>query len=229
MKNYPGNKYSQSVYKKIINEIPRCDTFREWFAGSAAVSAVLTIPAAALYLNDLSDLVHAYLINKFSGSTVTKDCTISLINNLPDNTDKVEVIFLDPPYRLCTRPHSQIIYEHEMSDDDHVQLLTAVLAKANSYLFIIIHPDDEMYNTMLAGWRRVEIKIRYRNKTSHEVLYMNYPAPEALQDTRFLGSGCHERQRIKRKGDRLVVKLSKLPALERNYVLERLKPLIHQL
>ena len=221
-KPYPGNKAIQGILQKIVNEIPRCDVFRELMAGSAAVSSALAVPDENVHLNEKSEKVFQDLRFKYPSRIVTNDCAISIITFLPDKPKREEMIFLDPPYRLHTRPHSQKLYEHEMSDDDHVQLLSAVLAKGENYKFMIIHPDDEMYNTMLASWRKVPVKIRYRNKTSLEVLYMNYPAPEVLQDYKFLGDGCHDRQRIKRKGDRWIAKLKGLPIVEQNYILDRL-------
>ena len=221
-KPYPGNKAIQGVLQKIVNEIPRCDVFRELMAGSAAVSSALAVPDENVHLNEKSEKVFQDLRFKYPLRIVTNDCAISIITFLPDKPKREEMIFLDPPYRLHTRPHSQKLYEHEMSDDDHVQLLSAVLDKGDNYKFMIIHPDDEMYNTMLASWRKVPIKVRYRNKTSNEVLYMNYPAPEVLQDYKFLGDGCHDRQRIKRKGDRWIAKLKGLPIVEQNYILDRL-------
>lgn len=88
---------------------------------------------------------------------------------------------------------------------------------------MIIHPSCEMYNQMLCEWRKVEIKVRYNGKTSIENLYMNYPQPELLQTYRYVGSDCWERQRIKRKGDRMIRKLQALPEIEKNYLLNRIQ------
>jgi len=88
---------------------------------------------------------------------------------------------------------------------------------------MIIHPDCELYNTMLSDWRKVQVKIRYNNKTSIENLYMNYSADVELHTTKFLGADCWDRQRIKRKGDNLISKLNRLSPNERKYLLERIK------
>ncbi len=225
MKNYPGNKNIQGIAQKIINEIPPCDIFRELFAGSAAVSALLTIPDQLIHINEKSETVFQDLRFKFPSNIVTNDCAISIIENLPASPTRNEVIFLDPPYRLDTRPNSQNVYEHEMSDNDHLQLLSAVVDKQQNYKFIIVHPVDPVYSEALKDWRQIFLKVRYRNKTSNEVLFMNFEKPHDLQDFKFLGNNHHERQRIKRKGDRLLAKLSALPALERKYILDRIKHL----
>lgn len=225
MKNYPGHKNRDGVYHKIINQIPKCDVFRELFAGSAAISARLSMPEGQLHLNEKNPKVFQDLRFNFPQTIVTNDCAISVIENLPRQSARKEVIYLDPPYRHATRPQNTLIYEFEMIDADHEQLLVAVLEKESHYDFIIQHPTDELYDSMLSHWRKVEVKIRYHKKTSVEFLYMNFDAPMALQDYAYLGSDRHERQRIKRKGDRLVKKLGELPDLERQYVLDRLREL----
>lgn len=221
MKKYTGHKGQEGVYQAIINEIPRFDRFYEVFAGSAAISSFLTVPAGAIFLNDISPTVCGNLQKAFSGSTVTNSCAIDLINSVPAVTDRIDVYFLDPPYLLSTKGNRNL-YEFEMTDDEHLQLLLTVLAKVEKK-FIIIHPKCEMYDTYLKDWRKKEIKIRYSQKTSIECIYMNFPEPEELHTYKYLGNGCHDRQRIKRKGDRWVKKLQALPVLERNYILERLK------
>ena len=52
---------------------------------------------------------------------------------------------------------------------------------------------------------------------------MNYPWPAQLLTYRFTGTDCWDRQRIKRKGDRLIKKLLSLPEQERNYIIDRIK------
>ena len=225
MRNYPGHKKRDGVYHKIINEIPSCEIYRELFAGSAAIASLLSMPEAQIHLNEKDPKVFQDLRFAFPSKIVTNDCAISVIQNLPSKTKRKEVIYLDPPYRHNSRPQNTMIYDFEMTDDDHEQLLLAVLEKKDEYNFLIQHPDDEMYNEFLKGWRKTPIKMRYHRKTQIEILYSNYDAPTALQDYSYLGDDRHERQRIKRKGDRLISKLMKLPQLEMRYVLDRLKVL----
>lgn len=51
---------------------------------------------------------------------------------------------------------------------------------------------------------------------------MNYPMPDVLHDWRYLGEDCTDRQRIKRKSERLIEKLKELPVPERNKLLNDL-------
>ena len=219
MENYTGHRAIAGVYHKIINEIPAFDSFHELFAGSAAISSLLSVAAARLHVNEISPSVFLELCSKFPESTVTNECAISLLKKW--RPKKKQVIFLDPPYHHSTRPKNTNLYEFEMPDDDHVKMLSAVVAM-DKVKIMIIHPKCELYDQMLADWRKVEIKIRYNRKTSFECLYMNFPATQDLHNYQYLGSDCWDRQRIKRKGDRLLAKLRKLPVLERNYIINRI-------
>ncbi|MBA7701401.1 hypothetical protein ES703_110137 [subsurface metagenome] len=88
---------------------------------------------------------------------------------------------------------------------------------------MIIHPSCKLYDQALHSFRTVEAAVRYHNKTSIEKLYMNYPGPEQLLTYVYAGKDCWDRQRIKRKGDRTIQKLLSLPAIERNYILDRIR------
>lgn len=218
-KNYLGHKNIPGVYQKVINEIPFCNNFIELFAGSGAISEKLGSVQSKIYLNDIDKDVCKFLINKFPSSIVSNEHflnALQLFSTLPAAT----VIFADPPYLHDTRAKNFERYNFEMSVNDHVQLLTTLLEYSHKVL--IIHPKCELYESMLKDWRKVEIKIRYNSKTSVEYLYMNFPAEAQLLTSKYLGSDCWERQRIKRKGDKLVQKLLSLPAAERNYLLDRI-------
>lgn len=224
LENYPGAKDTQHVYKTIINNIPKTEYFEELFAGSAAITFELLKVKVLPYLtklNDLNQKVIDELKVKFENQCVFYTCCdaleyLELFGN--DNTERV--YFLDPPYKHETRPGNEKLYEHEMTDNDHVKLLQTVLQTKGK--FMIIHPKCDLYDTMLKDWRKVEIKIRYHKKTSIECLYMNYPEPTELQTYAYLGKDCWDRQRIKRKASSIVEKFKKMPVLERNYVLNEL-------
>ena len=56
-----------------------------------------------------------------------------------------------------------------------------------------------------------------------EYVWMNYPAPIALHDYTFLGDNFRERERIKRKKQRWVSRLSNMPRLERQALLSAIQ------
>ena len=224
---YPGNKNIPGLIQKIVNQIPPCTDFYELYAGSAAVSRVLsrlTGTSVRYHLNDIDpDVTDKYVHS--AGGIVTNVPAVDLIQSLP-NVGAAEIRFflLDPPYHHDTRPSNHKIYRFEMSHSDHVHMLLTV--GDLKYNCMIIHPQCDLYDRFLSSWRTVQVKVRYHNKTSIENLYMNYPQPTQLLSYGMYGSDCWDRQRIKRKGDRLVKKLLSLPGAERNYIIDRIQQVI---
>jgi len=58
-----------------------------------------------------------------------------------------------------------------------------------------------------------------------ERVWMNYPPPVELHDYRYLGDNFRERERIKKRTKRWVVRLKKISALERNGLLSAISSL----
>ncbi len=220
---YPGNKNIPGLLHKIVNQIPVCSAFFEPFAGSAAVSKFLSVLPGIKTMFIINDLDPAVTVNyNFPADTkVTTGNGFDIINKLIRfRSGTGTFVFIDPPYHHSTRPDHTAVYEHEFSHADHIQLLESVLQlKCNC---MIIHPVCDLYDQALHTFRTIQLTVRYHNKTSTEKLYMNYPGPEQLLTYVFTGKDCWDRQRIKRKGDRLIQKLSTLPAAERNCIISRI-------
>lgn len=220
---YPGNKNIPGLIQKIVNQIPPCTDFYELFAGSAAVSkflSVLDVPSVRYHLNDLDPEI-AVRYDFPAGSTFTSVPAIDLIQSIKSMPAATDIfLFIDPPYHHDSRPSNTQLYKFEMTNEDHIQLLSAV--RDLEFNCMIIHPQNDLYYQILESWRTVQIKVRYHNKTSVENLYMNYPEPVKLLSYGMYGTDCWDRQRIKRKGDRLIQKLLCLPEAERNYILDRI-------
>lgn len=224
---YPGQKNIPGLIHKIINQIPECKFFFEPFAGSAAVSRFLSVhsPKAIYYrLNDIDkDLMYNYVdISTFS--VITHDDASEYIQRMikiiGKDYKKETFFFIDPPYLQSTRANTVNLYKYELSDVEHLQLLNTVRdLKSNC---MITHPSCSLYDTHLKDWRVKQITVRYHQKTDILNLYMNYPEPEKLCVSVYTGSDCWDRQRIKRKGDRLISKIEALPAKEKNYILTRI-------
>lgn len=88
------------------------------------------------------------------------------------------LIYCDPPYIISTRHGKQ--YREEMSDQDHEELLDALLAHRGPVL--ISGYDSTLYNERLKGWRRLE-KTCYsqRHTKQREVLWMNFEPAEQMR------------------------------------------------
>lgn len=223
LERYPGNKNHEGLYHKIINLIPPHTYYYELFAGSAVIARQIAPGDRIIILNDLDFEVFRLLSEMYPDYLVFNKTAIDFIKEVIAEgiaEQNESFFYLDPPYLHATRPHQTNLYNHEMTDDDHVQLLTAVQHLKSNVM--IHHPKCDLYDTMLAQWYRSDLKVRYHRKTQTETLYMNYPPPNELQDYRFLGKDCWDRQRISRKVKQYLQKFQKLPVLERNYILNEL-------
>lgn len=86
------------------------------------------------------------------------------------NHDNV-LIYVDPPYVLSTRTRKQ--YRHEMTDQDHVELLETLLLH-KGYVMLSGY-DNDIYSDYLQGWRKISVPARAENNLPRtEVLWMNY-------------------------------------------------------
>lgn len=82
------------------------------------------------------------------------------------------LIYADPPYLLSTRTAKQ--YKHEMNEQDHVELLEALLQHKGK--IILSGYQAELYDEMLKGWHKKNIsgKAEYFGTDRKEVLWMNF-------------------------------------------------------
>jgi DNA adenine methylase len=81
-------------------------------------------------------------------------------------------MYLDPPYLYETRKHKKI-YEHEMSNDDHKQLLEIINGLQANVL--ISGYDNELYNTYLGKWNKSQnISVDEAGNKRTECLWFNY-------------------------------------------------------
>lgn len=99
------------------------------------------------------------------------------IENLPaleliDRYDTKDVfMYVDPPYLHDTRKN--YLYKNEMEDKDHVELLEVLLKHPGR--IILSGYDNELYNSMLSGWRKESISTQAENGLKRvETLWMNY-------------------------------------------------------
>ena len=101
-----------------------------------------------------------------------------------------------------------------MTAEQHERLLEVVLelpcmVQVSSYA-------NELYSERLKGWRLVTFQTTNRaGDATVEHLWMNYPEPIALHDTRYLGDSFRERERIKRKRERWLKRLQTMEPAER--------------
>lgn len=220
-KPYPGGKGADGTWQTLINQIPPHNIYIDGYLGHSAIMRYKR-PAEVNVGVDIDSTV----VDRWKGKGINN---VELFN-MPFleywrefghhfNFDDA-FIFLDPPYPMDSRKSGRPIYRHEMTDSDHEKLLSTTLTmKAN---VMLTSYENELYNHYLKNWT----KIFYQNKTRHgavtEVAYVNYELDGELHDYSYLGDNCWERQRIQRKVSRHIDKLQKLPAMERNAILQAL-------
>ncbi|MEK5178233.1 DNA adenine methylase [Paenibacillus odorifer] len=80
------------------------------------------------------------------------------------------LIYADPPYLLETR--NGTIYDNEMTDEDHIQLLETLIAHEGP-VFLSGY-ENSLYNELLQGWRREERQqVIETGQSRTEVLWIN--------------------------------------------------------
>lgn len=224
LENYPGAKNTPHVWQTIINHIPPHKYYFELFAGSAAVYRHKKPAAVQSYLIDKNvDVIMAW--RKADAIAKPYDALeiIPYISMWCDYDYPKDIfVYMDPPYRHELRPNSTRLYGvYEMDDTDHQLLLSR--ARKVKYNCLISHYPDQMYDDYLHEWSTVDIDVMYNGYPRVERLYMNYPTPTELHEYTYLGADCWDRQRIKRKIQRRVNTLMKLPPLERNAIVEAIR------
>jgi len=94
--------------------------------------------------------------------------------------------FVDPPYMLGTRvlqANGRGYYRHEMTDDDHAQLLEALLELEG---FVVLSGySSSLYNDRLKGWPQYSTKARISagrgTALRTEVIWVNPACADALE------------------------------------------------
>ena len=123
-------------------------------------------------------------------------------------------LYLDPPYLMSTRRSKEKLYKHELTDEQHVELLHAI--KSLKCMVMISGYISELYATELAKWRTDSLRVITRGgKPAIEYLWLNFPPPIELHDYRYLGANFREREKIKRQKQRWIARLRRMPDLQR--------------
>ncbi len=131
-----------------------------------------------------------------------------------------ELVYCDPPYVHATRSRKDL-YRCEMTDSQHRALLR--LIRCLPCKVMLSGYQSRLYADELEDWNLTTFQAMTRaGKPATEHLWLNFPLPVALHDYRFLGADFRERERIKRKKQRWVNRLRRMPTLERQALLSAL-------
>jgi len=219
-KDYPGSKGGAGVWQRIISEMPPHDRYFELFLGNSPIF-LRKSPARIAFGGDADPaVVAAWQALPLPPAVIVKcgDARSALRWQFGED----DLIYLDPPYPVAVRSCHRRLYRCELrSDLQHRRLLRAAIAVP---CFVMISCYRcELYDEMLATWRRVDIPTVNRGGNSvTESLWCNFESPICLHDFRWMGRSFREREKFNRRVDRLSRKLAMLPGIERNAILCRL-------
>lgn len=226
---YPGGKSGSGVYQRIINRIPPHRVYVEPFLGGGSVMR-FKLPAELNVGVDLDPRVlPARARTDGSGDWVQPGHTAGSGGCCPgwlwlcgDGIELLrtwefgpeDVVYCDPPYLMETRRRQRPMYRCELEAVDHRRLL-AVLASLPCRVLVSGY-RHAMYDDALSSWTRETYRTMTRaGESVEEVLWYNYPRPDRLHDTRYLGGDYRERERIRKRQRRWVARLRLLPSTER--------------
>jgi len=217
---YPGGKSGSGVYQTLINLMPPHTCYVEPFLGGGAIMR-LKRPAFRSYGVD-SDLfnIGRWAHHKVPGLIVECGCGIRWLRRNDVITPQT-LVYCDPPYPMSVRSSKTPMYRHEMTDKQHLELLT-VLRGLPCFVMVSSYPSP-LYEQALEGWSTVTYQSMTRNATQKtEQVWMNYTPPVRLHDYRFLGENYRDRERLKRLVRRWRAKIDRMPGLERLALLSSL-------
>ena len=224
---YAGGKNGAGVYQRLINLMPPHRVYIEAFLGSGAVLRRKRPASTNIEIDVDAGIIARYIGGPVVVSQPYHHCatrrTLICTDALPWLRDYAwrgeELVYCDPPYLGSVRARAgRPLYRHEMMDEvrhaELLQILTSIPA-----MVAISGYASALYEGFLKGWRRIEFQAMTRGGLATEVVWMNYPAPAALHDYRYLGRDFHDRMRISRKIGRWTRRLKAMPELERAAVI----------
>jgi hypothetical protein len=127
-----------------------------------------------------------------------------------------ELVYADPPYVPAARRRARV-YRHDYTDAHHAELLRVLTSLP--CMVMVSGYGTALYDHALAGWRRAQFDAMSHSGPRLEVVWMNYPPPPRLHDASFIGDTYRDRQSVKRRHARLLVKFKAMDQVERDQVL----------
>jgi DNA adenine methylase len=208
---YPGGKGQAGVYQRIINLMPEHDIYIEPFVGGGNILERKKAAIASIAIDADEGLIEMWKAKGLASTTFICGDAISYLRSYKFNGK--ELLYCDPPYVMSSRK-SGPIYKHEMTDQQHAELLS--LLRTIPAAVMLSGYWCPLYEALLTDWNRIDFTVVTRaGKTAVESLWFNFPPPERLHDYKYLGCNFRERERIKRKQLRWRNRLAKLPMAER--------------
>jgi site-specific DNA-adenine methylase len=213
---YPGGK--GKCYQRIINLMPAHSTYIESHLGGGAVMRHKKPAKTNIGIDRDDRVIERWRELPSLCELVSGDATEFLRGYAFQGG---ELVYADPPYLKSTRRSAGKLYRHDLDEVDHVRLLEVL--KALPCMVMISGYPSALYNEALAGWRRVSFMAKTHVDRREECVWLNFEAPLQLHDGTHLGSTFRERQSVKRRNQRWIERLDRMPAEERGHLLSLIR------
>lgn len=132
------------------------------------------------------------------------------------------LIYCDPPYPDSVRSSKGKIYQNELlADQEHADLYKLLLAIPAKIM--LSGYDNEIYNSLLKGWRKETIPtVNRAGKKVIETVWLNFPAPIELHDYSHVGQNHRERWNMTKRLRNWTGQLEAMEPAERGAMLSAL-------
>ena len=221
--SYLGAKNGSGVYQAIINLMPPHDTYIEPFLGTGAVMRRKAPAARSIGLDKNQSCIDNFdfkglVSNGYAVPELLLADAFDYLANFEYSKAGKTLIYADPPYMHSTRT-SKARYEHELTDQQHLELLQILQAVPASV--ILSGYRNDLYDTQLAGWWSMDFQAMTRGGVRTETVWCNFEPGEIHYHT-YAGKNSTDRQRIQRKAARWAKNFAALPQPEKQAVLAAL-------
>jgi hypothetical protein len=189
---YPGGK--GKCYQHLINLMPKHTTYIESHLGGGAVLRHKKPADRNIGIERDPLVLDRWVGDEPRDAELVLGDAVEYLSAFPFTGS--ELVYCDPPYMLETRRGGRL-YRHEYTTADHEQLL-AVLKRLPCMVMISGYTNP-LYAETLAAWRTHRFMAKSQTDLREETVWMNFPEPAVLHDTRFRGDDFRERQCIQRR------------------------------
>jgi site-specific DNA-adenine methylase len=217
---FPGGK--GLIYQKLINLMPPHDVYIETHLGGGSVLRHKRLSRRNIGIDIDPEVIGKWSSVDLTGIELVLGDAVSFIKGYPFTGS--ELVYCDPPYLQASRRSMRRYYRYEYSEQQHQELLEVI--KLLPCLVMISGYETELYQEVLKDWHSFSFESVTWHGTATEWVWMNYSAPVALHDYRYLGNNFRERERIKKMSKNWVSRLLIMPVLERQallYAIESVK------
>lgn len=203
---YLGGK--GNCFRHIVNAMPGHEIYIETHLGGGAVLRAKRPASRQIGIDIDPGVIERWRAESPACELVCADA-LDFVGNFPFSG--TELVYADPPYPEDVRS-SPNRYRHEYTLDDHARLLDVLIELPCPV--IVSGGPSSLYQQRLAKWRTKSFKAGARRGPRIETIWMNFPPPAQLHDTRYIGDDFREREKRKRRLSTLTRRIEKLHDLD---------------